>query len=135
MVREAEKFKNEDEAVRKRVESKNGLENYCYSIRTTIKDEKLKEKIAPEKDKLEKLVDETLKWVESNPNAHAEEFEKKQKEVEEIFNPIITKIYQETGGAGGMPGGMPGGFPGGAGGFPGGAGPTGGAGPKVDEVD
>jgi len=125
MVREAEKFKNEDEAVKKRVEAKNGLENYCYSIRTTCKDEKLQDKIASEKENLEKLVDETLKWVESNPNAHAEEFEKKQKEVEAIFNPIITKIYQETGGA---PGGMPGGMPGG---FPGGAGPTGGAGHKI----
>jgi len=134
MVKEAEKYKGEDEQVRKKVEAKNGLENYCYSIRSTCKDEKLKDKIASEKEKLEKLCDDTLKWVEANPNAHAEEYEKKQKEVEEIFNPIITKIYQETGGApGGMPGGMPGGFPGG--GFPGGAGPTGGAGPKVDEVD
>jgi len=54
--------------------------------------------------------------------------------LEEIFNPIITKIYQEQGG---VPGGMPGGMPG-AGGFPGGAnfsGTSGGAGPKVDEVD
>ena len=73
-----------------------------------------------------------MKWVESNPNAHAEEFESKQKELESVFNPIISKVYQQAGGEGGMPGGMPGGFPGGAGG----AGPTeGGAGPKVDEVD
>lgn len=78
-----------------------------------------------------------MKWIESNPEAHAEEYEKQQKEIEAAFNPIISRIYQQTGGAeGGMPGagGMPGGFPGG---FPGagGAGPTGGAGPKVDEVD
>ncbi len=55
-----------------------------------------------------------------------------------MFNPIMQRIYQATGGApGGMPGGMPGGFPGG---FPGGQGfqgPTGGSssGPTVDEVD
>jgi len=145
MVREAEKFKQEDELLKKKVENKNSLENYCYSIRQTIKDEKIKDKVTDdEKSTLEKAVEETLKWVESNPNAHAEEFEKKQKDLETIFNPIITKIYQAGGGEG-MPGGFPGGaggFPGGAGGFPGGAGgfPGGSAGgstagPKVDEVD
>jgi L1 cell adhesion molecule like protein len=136
MVREAEKYKQEDEVLRKKVENKNSLENYCYSIRQTIKDEKLKDKISDdERSTLEKAVEEALKWVESNPNAHGEEFEKKQKDLETIFNPIITKVYQSGGGEG-MPGGFPGagGFPGGPGGFPGGS--TGGnAGPKVDEVD
>jgi len=133
MINEAEKYKQEDEAIKKKVEAKNGLENYCYSIRGSIKDEKLKDKFSDEeKTTLEQKVEEALKWVESNPNAHAEEFESKQKELESVFNPIISKVYQQAGGEGGMPGGMPGGFPGGAGG----AGPTeGGAGPKVDEVD
>ena len=90
---------------------------------------------------MEKACDEALKWIEANPEAQAEEFEKKQKEIEGVFNPIITKIYQQTGGpeggmpgAGGMPGGFPGGFPG-AGGPGGFGGAPGGAGPKVDEVD
>jgi len=137
MVNEAEKYKQEDEVVKKRVESKNALENYCYSIRGTLKDDKLKDKFSEEeRSSCEKACDEALKWIEANPNAHGEEFEKKQKELESVFNPIITKIYQATGGdAGGMPGGMPGGFPGG---FPGAGqtgGNTGGSGPKVDEVD
>lgn len=89
-----------------------------------------------EKTTLEKKVEDALKWVESNPNAHAEEFEKQQKELESVFNPIISKVYQQAGGPeGGMPGGMPGGFPGG---FPGGAGGAqtdSGSGPQVDEVD
>ena len=37
LIKEAEKFKNEDEQVKKRVEAKNGLENYCYSIKNTLK--------------------------------------------------------------------------------------------------
>mmetsp|Transcript_111395 Transcript_111395/g.156380 ORF Transcript_111395/g.156380 Transcript_111395/m.156380 type:complete len:673 (-) Transcript_111395:98-2116(-) len=147
MINESEKYKQQDEDVRKRVESKNALENYCYSIRGSLKDEKLKDKFSDEeKSTLEKRVEETLKWIESNPEAHAEEFEKQQKEIESVFNPIIEKVYKEAGaGAGGMPGGMPGGFPGGAGGFPGGAGgfpggaggagTEGGSGPTVDEVD
>jgi heat shock 70kDa protein 1/2/6/8 len=37
LVREAEKYKNEDELIKKKVEAKNGLENYTYSIRNTLK--------------------------------------------------------------------------------------------------
>jgi len=127
LVKEAEQFKNEDDALKKKIESKNALENYTYSIRNTLRDEKLKDKFSEdEKKKIETKVDECSKFVEQNPNAEATEFETKQKELEDLFNPIMTKIYQANpeAGAGGMPGGMPGGFPGGfpgAGGFPGGA--------------
>merc|ERR1712122_187649 len=65
-----------------------------------------------------------------------EEFNEKQKEVEGVCNPIITKLYADAGGA---PGGMPGGMPdmGGMGGAPGAgaAGGAGGAGPTIEEVD
>lgn len=94
MINEAEKYKQEDDEVKKKVEAKNGLENYCYSIRGSIKDEKLKDKFSDEeKTTLEKKVEEALKWVESNPNAHAEEFEKQQKDLEAVFTPIISKVY------------------------------------------
>lgn len=78
-----------------------------------------------------------MEWLEKNSLAEKEEFEAKQKEVEAIANPIMTKIYQAAGagtGAGGMPD-M------GAGGFPGAGSPdmgdmgAGGAGPSVEEVD
>jgi len=74
---------------------------------------------------------ETIKWLDGNQFAEKEEFEHKQKELEQVCNPIITKLYQSAGGA--PPGGMPGGFPG-----AGGAGPApgaGGAGPTIEEVD
>jgi len=142
MVSEAEKYKQEDEVLKKKIEAKNALENYCYSVRGSLKDEKIKDKFSSdERTQLEKACEDALKWIEANPEAQAEEFEGKQKEIEAVFNPIITKIYQQTGGA---EGGMPGGMPGGAGGFPGGfpgaggagfPGAPGGAGPKVDEVD
>jgi heat shock protein 1/8 len=37
LVKEAEKYKNEDEIIKKKIESKNALENYTYSIRNTLK--------------------------------------------------------------------------------------------------
>jgi len=153
MVKEAEKYKTDDEVAKSRVEAKNALENYAYTMRNTIRDEKIASKLDPaDKTKIEKAVEDTIKWLDSNQTAEKDEFEYKRKEIEDICNPIFTKMYQQAGGgAGGMPdmggmGGM-GGFPGGAGGFPGaggaggfGGGSTGGggsasSGPKIEEVD
>jgi len=58
MVNEAEKFKGEDEKIRRKIEAKNGFENYCYSMKNTLNDEKLKEKFT-EDDK--KLIEEESK--------------------------------------------------------------------------
>ena len=64
-----------------------------------MKDEKLKDKFTDEDKKLlEPLVTATTHWLESNPNAETSEFEAKQKELENAFNPVMTKIYQATGG-------------------------------------
>jgi len=95
LVKEAEEFKSEDEALRKKIEAKNALENYTYSIRNTLRDEKLKDKFTEEdKTKIEAKVDECVKFVESNPNAEAEEFVTRQKQLEDLFNPIMTEIYK-----------------------------------------
>jgi len=143
MIAEAESNKATDEANRKKVEAKNGLENYAYSMRNTIRDEKVASQLeASDKETLDKAIDETIKWLDANQLAEVEEFEHKQKELEKVCTPIITKMYQKSGGgAGGFPGG-PGGFPGGPGGFPGAGGPSssgpssgGHSGPTVEEVD
>merc|ERR1719152_906851 len=114
MTADAERYAKEDEAFKQKVEAKNGLENYCYSMKNTLGDEKLKDKLsADDKEKAEKAIDDALAWLESNQLAETEEFEHKQKEVEGICTPIMQSLYSQGGGAGGM-GGMPGGMPGGA---------------------
>ncbi|GMF34486.1 unnamed protein product [Phytophthora fragariaefolia] len=135
MVAEAEKYKSEDEANKVRIEAKNALENYAYSLRNSLNDEKLKEKL-PDADK--KLVDdkvtETIQWLDAHQSSEKEEYEAKQKELEAVANPVLQKVYAGAGGApAGMAGGMPGGVPG-AGAAPSSAG---GAdhGPKIEEVD
>merc|ERR1712178_429940 len=78
MVQEAEKYRAEDEANKVKIEAKNGLENYCFTMRNTLNEEKLKDK-----------------------------FEGGDKEeLEGVVNPIMMKVYQAAGGApeGGMPG-------------------------------
>jgi len=141
MLAEAEKYKEEDAAEAARIQAKNALESYAYSLRNTLSDEKVGDKLdAADKEKLTKAIDETVEWLDNNTTATKDEFESQQKELESVANPIMMKFYQSQGGApgGGMPGGMPG-MPGGPGGFPGaGAGGPPGAsddGPTVEEVD
>ncbi|XP_059056662.1 LOW QUALITY PROTEIN: heat shock 70 kDa protein cognate 4-like [Achroia grisella] len=135
MVNDAEKYRNEDEKQKDTIQSKNALESYCFNMKSTMEDEKLKDKISDsDKQTILDKCNDTIKWLDSNQLADKEEYEHKQKELEAVCNPIITKLYQGAGGApGGMPGGMPG-FPGGAPGA-GGAAPGGGAGPTIEEVD
>merc|ERR1711915_704123 len=134
MVNDAEKFKAEDDKQKERIAAKNGLESYCFNMKTTIEDEKVKDKISDDDRKaINDKCDEAIKWLDANQLAEVEEFNDKQKEVEGVCNPIITKLYQ----AGGMPdmGGMGGGMPDMGGAAPGGAGGQGGSGPTIEEVD
>jgi heat shock protein 1/8 len=147
LVKQAEEFRAEDEIQKKKIEARNEYENYIYNVRNSLTDEKLKSKFtADDKSKVEAALQTHQQWMEAHHNATTEEYEAKRKELEAVYQPIIMRIYQESGGApggpegaAGFPGGA-GGFPGGAGGFPGGA--PGGAAPKgpsgkskMDEVD
>merc|ERR1712137_130928 len=138
MVNDAEKFKAEDELIKKKVEAKNSFENYCFQMKNTLQEEKLKEVFTDEeKTTVEEASKEGLQWLEGNQDADADAIEGKQKELEAKFNPIMMRVYQQTGGAG-MPGGM-GGMPGGGmpgGGMPPGAGGAPGGGPTegVDDL-
>lgn len=130
MVREAEKYKAEDDAQRDKVQAKNSLESYAYHMKSTVEDEKVRDKIS--EDDRTTIVDkcnETISWIDSNTDASKEEYDKRQKELERICNPVITKLYQGAGGA-----------PPGAGGFPQGGGAptsdsTSSGGPTIEEVD
>jgi len=119
MVNDAEKFKAEDELMKKKVEAKNAFENYCFQMKNTLNEEKLKEVFTEEeKTTITTTSEEGLQWLEGNPDADGDAIEGKQKELEAKFNPIMMRVYQQTGGppgAGGMPGMPGGGMPGGAG--------------------
>merc|ERR1712080_771663 len=109
-----------------------------------VEDEKFQDKIAGgDKEVITKKCDGVIKWLDANQLAEVEEFQDKQKEAEGVCSPIMTKLYQQAGGApGGMPGmsggmpGMPGGMPGMPddmqGGMPNGKGS---GGPTIEEVD
>merc|ERR1719381_74215 len=148
MVSDADKFKADDEKQKERIAAKNGLESYCFNMKSTLDEEKLRDKISEaERTTITSACDKALNWLDSNQLAEVEEFQDKQKEVEAVCNPIISKLYQQGGApGGGMPGSMPNGMPNGMpGGMPNGM-PNGmphgkanpassSAGPTIEEVD
>merc|ERR1712130_638342 len=102
MVREAEEHAEEDKKVKDRIDARNGLESYLYNLKNTLNDDEkgVADKISAEdKKELQDMIDETLDWMEENPEAEKEEYDEKQKEVENIANPIMRNMY--SGGAGG----------------------------------
>eukprot|EP00961_Rhodomonas_salina_P070715 949665-Rhodomonas_salina.1 len=108
MVKEAERFKEEDERQRKKVDAKNAFENYAYSLKNTLSDDKVAGKIDDnDKNTLAGKIDEAIAWLEANSDGEVEEYEAKRKELEGVAMPIMTKIYSQGAGAG-MPdmGGM-----------------------------
>lgn len=107
MVREAEEFAEEDKRVKERIDARNGLESYLYNLKNTLDDEEkgISDVISAEdKKELQDMIDETLDWMDSHPEADKADYDEKLKEVEQVSNPIMRNVYQQ-GGAGGSAGG------------------------------
>merc|ERR1712183_990774 len=101
MVQEAEEFAEEEKKVKGRIDSRNGLESYVYNLKNQLEDDEkgLADKIAPEEKKeLQDIIDETLDWMDENPEGEKEDYDEKQREVEQIANPIMRNLYQGGGG-------------------------------------
>ncbi|CAL4088075.1 unnamed protein product [Meganyctiphanes norvegica] len=101
MIKDSEMFADEDKKLKEKVESRNELESYAYSLKNQINDkEKLGAKLSDdEKTKMEEAIDEKIKWLEDNAEAESEDFKAQKKELEDIVQPIIAKLYQGAGGA------------------------------------
>merc|ERR1712071_499218 len=88
MVNDAEKFKADDEKQKERISAKNGLESYCFNMKTTLDDEKVKDKISEDDRKaITDKCDEAIKWLDSNQLAEVEEFNAQQKRWRECATP------------------------------------------------
>jgi len=106
MIKDAEMFADEDKKVRERVDAKNAFDGYLHSMRGAAEgsgDNKgLSEKLDDdEKEQIMEALKDGQSWLDSNPEADAEEIKEKQKEVEGICAPIVSKYYQAGGGGGG----------------------------------
>uniref|UniRef100_A0A8C9TXK7 Endoplasmic reticulum chaperone BIP n=1 Tax=Scleropages formosus TaxID=113540 RepID=A0A8C9TXK7_SCLFO len=100
MVNDAERFADEDRKLKERIDARNELESYAYSLKNQVGDkEKLGGKLSAEdKEAIEKAVEEKIEWLESHQDSDTEEFQAKKKELEEVVQPIVSKLYGSAGG-------------------------------------
>ena len=101
LIKEAEKHKEADDLIRKQIDAKNGFEQYIYSVKSTVEDPKLADKI--KEDDKKKVIDAATaaeQWLTANQQSTAEEYDAEKKKLEDLFNPIIQEVYKQTGGQG-----------------------------------
>ena len=92
MVNDAEKYRDEDEKQRQRVEARNKLEAYVFSVRQALSD--AGDKLSSEdKNQANKVCEDTLSWLDSNSLAEKEEFEDKLQEVQKQCSPLMAKLH------------------------------------------
>lgn len=100
LIKESEKYKDQDDLIRKKVEARNGLESYLVNVKHSVNDDQLKDKLSSEdKERVSSKITEVQNWLDSHSDAETSEYERKQKEVEDLFNPIMQKVYQAAGGS------------------------------------
>ncbi|KAG0083118.1 ATPase with role in protein import into the ER [Podila epicladia] len=106
MIKEAEKFADEDQQVKERIEAKNVLENYLYGVKNQVNDEaQLGSKIdAEDKKTILDAVSAQISWLESEGvTASKEELDERKEQIEAVVNPITSKLYGAAGGSGPAP--------------------------------
>jgi len=101
MVREAEEFADEDNRVKAKIQARNELEAYLYNLKNSVTDALESKLTEDEKETLNTAINDGLDWLEANPAAEKDEYDERQKEVEQIANPILKRAYE----SGGAPGG------------------------------
>jgi heat shock protein 5 len=101
MLREAKEFEEQDKITKERIDAKNSLENYIYSMKNTVEDKekgvgaKLSE---DEKETIGNALKEAQDWLNANQEAEKDEYETHLKDLQKVCDPIIGKLYQQQGG-------------------------------------
>ena len=93
MIMDAKKFEGEDQQLRAKVDSRNGLESYLYSLKNSLDGDGMTALPPDSAKELLDLVDETLDWMDSNPEATKDDYDGHRKEVESIATPLMRDFY------------------------------------------
>ena len=107
MIQDAQDFAEEDRLLKERMEIYHGLESYLYNLRHTFdqtSDSKASENAVSLEDRklLMDMVNDALDWLGENPDATKEDLDEKQKEVEQVANPLIRQFYNSDGSGDGV---------------------------------
>uniref|UniRef100_K3Z8F7 Uncharacterized protein n=1 Tax=Setaria italica TaxID=4555 RepID=K3Z8F7_SETIT len=98
MVREAEEFAEEDKKVKKKVDARNQLETYVYSVKSTVDGELGGKMDGDDRERVEEAAREVNEWLDANPDAEKEDYVEKLKELEDVCNSVFSGAYQRSGG-------------------------------------
>ncbi|GAA6009300.1 hypothetical protein JCM11491_004265 [Sporobolomyces phaffii] len=101
MVADAEKFAEEDDLIKKKVEARNALENFIYSMKGQLSDsEGLGGKLeSSDKKDLEAELKKAQDWLdEYSASASVEDFDEQREALQAAVAPITSKIYSQAGG-------------------------------------
>ena len=101
MLKEAKEFEEQDKLVKEKIDARNSLENYIYSMKNTVEDKEkgLGDKLSEsEKETITSAVKEAQDWLSANQEADKEDFETHLKDLQKVCDPIIGRIYKEAGG-------------------------------------
>tara|TARA_Y100001980_G_C14556750_1_gene349897 strand:- start:12755 stop:14629 length:1875 start_codon:yes stop_codon:yes gene_type:complete len=97
MVKEAEEFKEEDLKHQEYIESKNEFENLLFQTKTTLSNEKVKEKLSEDEIKImNDKIEENQQWLQ-NTETTIEELKTKKDEFNVFVQPYMTKLYPNQG--------------------------------------
>lgn len=98
MINDADRYAEEDRLVKEKIDARNELESYVYSLKNQISDkDKLGGKLtAEDKHIIENALNEKAEWLDSNINAETGDYEEKKKELDDTVQPIIKQLYTRT---------------------------------------
>ena len=106
MVAEGEKYKEEDQMNKDKIEAKNKLDALIYQTKSSVNNDEIKSKLEESDITLvNDLLNETELWLEEEDHSK-EDYDNKLAEVNGKLNPVMMKVYSEGGGGGGG-GGIP----------------------------
>ena len=101
MIDEAAKFVEQDRNDKERVESRNGLEGYVYSIKASLNGAEsgsVADKLSDEeKEMVEKALEEANDWLDNNQESEKEALDEKLNELKGVVGPIMTKVWERSG--------------------------------------
>jgi len=101
MIREAEKFADEDKILKEKIDARNSLDNYLHTMRNTVEDpEKLAKKLSDDdKETIQDALKEHGEWLSENPDAEKDDYEEHLKDLQGVCDPIVAKVYKQQGGS------------------------------------
>lgn len=96
MVDDAEKYKEQDELIKQRIDAKNQLENMCYQMKSSLESDEVKTKLSEDEVKqIQDKVNETLSKIDNTENASTEDYQTWTQEFTQATSPIIQKLYSQ----------------------------------------